>query len=227
VARRLNVLAGYGTVRSVRVPEVQEDLWIATRRGLRVLAAGDQVPLGRYERSGAVSAPPDMEGRPCEVNLPRAFAHELGVNRTFVRLAELARRDGGRLTVWRNEAESTHLFRDHGERWWIRPDGSGLIDAGVSSMPFLLEYDRGTLSRAQLRTKLRAYERYYHVDAWEEVFDRPPALLFVCADEPGGRGDAVIAAAASPVIPALVTRESGLATQRRPDNITVLGEWPR
>lgn len=206
VRRRLEILARYGLARSVRAPEVDADLWIARELGLHLLAAADGVPASRYREAGALTVPIDADERPGEVVLPRAFAHELGVNRAFVALAKTARRDGGRLALWRNEAESLHIF-GVGSAHRVRPDGSGVLELGGQALPFLLEYERGTLSRAQLRTKVLAYERYYQAAAWEEYFDREPVVLWVCADYRAARRVAAEAGVPSTVLPTVIVRE--------------------
>ena len=157
-----------------------------------------------------MKAPSDAEDQPGKVLLPRAFAHELGVNRAFVRLAETARRNGGRLAVWRNEAESTHVFHDHGDRWWVRPDGSGVMELNDGHTPFLLEYDRGTLSRSELRTKLVAYRRYYSAHAWEDYFDAEPLTLWVCSDYRAARRVLDVVRAVGSDCPAVVVEEQQL-----------------
>ncbi len=211
IERRLRGLVRRGVVRGVRVPDVDRDLWIATDEGLRVLAVADQVPASRYLKLGAVTIPREVEGRPGEVELPRAFLHELGVNGTFTALAGLARHRGGRLTVWRNEAESIHTFGEpRGYR--VRPDGSGVLELDRGRFPFLLEYDRGTLSRPQIRAKLLAYGRYYGADAWWEHFDGPPVTLWVCANYRAAQRVAREVSMFGGALPALVIRESELHT---------------
>jgi len=207
VRRRLEVLARDGLARSVRAPEVDADLWIATELGLHLLAAADGVTASRYREAGAVTVPIDADERPGEVVLPRAFAHELGVNRAFVALAKTARRDGGRLALWRNEADSLHIVGVGGAHR-VRPDGSGVLELGGQAVPFLLEYERGTLSRAQLRTKVLAYERYYQAAACEEYFDSQPVVLWVCTDYRAARRVAAEVSTSGAGLPSVIVQES-------------------
>lgn len=212
VCRRLTTLVRTGVARSAQIPDGDDDLWFATRFGLRVLAAANQVPLARFEQCGAVSAPfVADDGRPTVV-LPRALAHELGLRRVFVRLAEIARSRGGRLAVWRNEAESTHIFGDGSWRWWIRPDGSGVLDLDEARLPFILEYDRGTLSLPEIRGKLLSYARYYDAGAWWEYFEVQPVMLWICADYRAAQRVAREVSMFGGALPALVIQETELDT---------------
>ena len=160
---------------------------LLTSLGLRLLARRDGVPPGRYARSAGVSAPGSDPGSgPTLRGTAGAFrhrAHLLGVNRIFARLASDARGMGGRLTVCRNEAQSTRRFRHDGRAAWIRPDGSGVLALGGGHTPFLLEYDRGTLDSGDFAAKFGGYRRYFLAGAWRQDFDAEPLLLFVCADD--------------------------------------------
>jgi hypothetical protein len=129
------------------------------------------------------------------------------VNRVFERLAQDLQRAGGRLALRRNEAESTRRFRYEGGAAWIRPDGSGLLELDGERLPFLLEYDRGTLDGGDFAAKLGGYQRYFAGEAWRQDFDGAPTLLFVCADDRAEQRVARAVCAAAPDLPVLSTSE--------------------
>src|SRR5690606_1780972 len=91
--------------------------WLATETGTTPRALERQV--------GLTSAL--LDGDPAA---HRRFEHDLGVNATFVRLHVDARRADGLLALWRNEAESRCIFVDRGRRWWVKPDGAGILVVG-------------------------------------------------------------------------------------------------
>ncbi len=152
---------------------------LLTPLGLLLLARRDGVPEGHYALFAGVSAP-DPAGDAPSV---RHRAHQLGLNGVVARLAADARAAGGRLVVCRNEAQSTSRFRHEGRAAWIRPDGSGVVALGGGRVPFLLEYDRGTLDSGDFAAKFGGYARYYAARAWRRDFDAEPLLLFVCIDD--------------------------------------------
>ena len=146
--------------------------------GLRLLARREGVPPARYARFAGVSAP----GTGSPSGAVRHRAHQLGVNRVMAHLAADARAAGGRLSACRNEAQSARRFRHDGRAAWIRPDGSGVIAVGRGRVPFLLEYDRGTLDSGDFAAKFAGYRRYYTGRFWRHDWSAEPVLLFVCDD---------------------------------------------
>lgn len=163
--------------------ETRERRHVLTWPGMRYLAACARVADATFARHAGVTRAglrePSVPGR-----ILRHREHTLGVNRFFARLAKDARRAGWRLAEWRNEAESTRRFvTEDGGTSWIRPDGSGVLVRGAESVPFFLEYDRGTLDAGDYRAKFEGYRRYYAGREWEDDFPSAPLLLFVCADD--------------------------------------------
>ncbi len=160
---------------------------VLTPLGLRLLARRDGVPPARYARFAGVSAPRPNSGassvRGAEIGIIHHRAHLLGVNRVMAQFARDARRAGGRLAVCRNEAQSTRRFRYEGRAAWIRPDGSGVLVLDGGPLPFVLEYDRGTLDSGDFGAKFGGYRRYFAAEAWCNDFAAEPVLLFVCADD--------------------------------------------
>jgi hypothetical protein len=160
-----------------------EARYILTERGMRCLAERAGVPAAIFAKHAGIRYfDPRRHGCPEEVI--RFVEHTIGVNRFVVRLAVEARVRGGHLLDVRNEAESARRFMAReSRRSWIRPDASGVLVCDGEHLPFLLEYDRGTLDRGDYQAKLRGYRRYYGVRAWDEDFGREPCLLFVAADD--------------------------------------------
>ena len=155
--------------------------------GLRLLARRDAVPPARYARFAGVTAPQPGPGtrltRGAVTGIIHHRAHLLGVNRVMARFARDAQRAGGRLAVCRNEAQSTRRFGHNDRVAWIRPDGSGVVAFHGAYVPFLLEYDRGTLDSGDFAAKFGGYRRYFAAEAWRPDFVTEPVLLFVCADD--------------------------------------------
>ena len=160
---------------------------LLTPLGLRLLARRDAVPPARYARFAGISAPhPGPGTRPtprAAIGIIHHRKHVLGVNRVMARFARDAQRGGGRLAVCRNEAQSTRRFRHNDRAAWIRPDGSGVVELDGRQLPFLLEYDRGTLDSGDFAAKFGGYRRYFAAEAWRYDFAAEPVLLFVCADD--------------------------------------------
>ena len=182
--------------------------YVLTEEGMRFLAARAGVPPSTFGEHGAVTyvkeADPDHPARAV-----RHVQHTLGLNHFMVRLARDARGCGWRLAEWRNEAESTCRFVDaSGQPAWIRPDASGLISTGDERVPFLVEYDRGTLDAGNYRSKFEGYRRYYASEAWRAGYARQPALLFVCVDDRAAERVSSAVAPDEHGIPLLVTTES-------------------
>jgi hypothetical protein len=181
--------------------------YVLTEQGMRFLASRAGVPQSTFGKHGGVTYTREADRNQPE-HAVRQVEHTLGLNRFMVRLARDAHACGWLLAEWRNEAESTRRFTDQaGRAAWIRPDASGVIGGGEERVPFLVEYDRGTLDAGDYHGKLEGYRRYYEVKAWRMAFEREPLLLFVCADDRAERRvvDAVGAAAAD--TPILVTAE--------------------
>ena len=182
--------------------------FVITDVALQWLAARDGVPPRRYAKHGIVAARPDGDdatGTRLQ-GLLRHLDHSVSVNRAFARLAADARRAGLRLATWHNEAESTKRFRVDGRGYWIRPDGAGTLESPAEQFAFLLEYDRGTLSAAELRSKLRGYERYFAVREWEGALEEAPTVLFICTDD-RARDRVAAVLAELRAVPALLTSE--------------------
>ena len=181
--------------------------YVLTEQGMRFLAARAGVPPSTFGKHGAVTYVPEAEQEHPE-RAVRHVEHTLGLNRFMVRLARDARARGWKLAEWRNEAESTCRFVDAtGRAAWIRPDAAGVIDADGERVPFVLEYDRGTLDAGDFRGKFEGYRRFYARQAWRSRYAREPLLLFVCVDSRAESRVARALEAEAPELPALLTSE--------------------
>lgn len=74
-------------------------------------------------------------------------------------------------------------------------------------LPFLLEYDRGTLDRSAFASKLGGYRAYFAEEAWRRDFEFSPVVLFVCTDDQAEDRVAVAAHAGASGVPLLITSE--------------------
>jgi len=181
--------------------------YVLTEQGMRFLATRAGVPPSTFGKHGAVTYVPEAEQEHPERTV-RHVEHTLGLNRFMVHLARDARARGWRLAEWRNEAESTCRFIDGARQVaWIRPDASGMIDTGEEHLPFLVEFDRGTLDGGDYRGKFEGYRRYYACEAWRTAFTREPVLLFACVDDRAERRVTDALSAASTNAPIVVTVE--------------------
>jgi len=185
--------------------------YVLTEQGMRFLAARAGVPPSTFGEHGAVTYVKEADrGHP--ERAVRHVEHTLGLNRFVVQLARDARGRGWQLAEWRNEAESTCRFVDEsGRPAWIRPDASGLIGIGDECVPFLVEYDRGTLDASDYRGKFEGYRRYYASEVWRMSFAHEPVLLFVCTDDRAAKRVSSAVAPDVRGIPLLITTESRLA----------------
>jgi DNA-binding MarR family transcriptional regulator len=113
------------------------------------------------------------------------LTHTVEANRFF--LALNARRDAGRLAIWRSEGESRVTFPMTGRPRGgvLRPDGYGEWVVGSWRYPFFLEWDRHTDNPRKLRDKLQLYLKYYGYLQQAEAEQALPRLLFVAADSNG------------------------------------------
>jgi hypothetical protein len=82
------------------------------------------------------------------------LAHHVEVNEFFTRLAVEANAAGGALSEWYGERTCHHIFSGA-----VVPDGYGVLTLpGSTPLHFLLELDRGSEPRRQLRKKAEDYQ---------------------------------------------------------------------
>ncbi len=155
--------------------------YFLTHEGLRSFAAAEAVPLLRFAQHSVFSGETSARGRGGSRlrNLRRNLAHTVGVNVFFARLTRDARRAGHPAPHWWSEAEATQRFRHRDATYWIRPDGAGLYYLGDRRVPFLLEYDRGTMRRRDYLRKLAGIAAYFKGEHYEEFFGARPTVLVV------------------------------------------------
>jgi len=157
--------------------------YLLTEAGMQFLASRAGVVPSTFGEHASVTYVTEAHTED-PVRAVRHVEHTLGLNRFVVQLARDTRARAWHLAEWRNEAESACRFRDAtGGEAWIRPDGSVEVDTGEERLPFLIEYDRGTLDRGDYRSKLEGYRRYYTSEVWRMGFEREPVMLFVCVDD--------------------------------------------
>ncbi len=226
VERRLEGLVHCDVIRRYRYPVAagsndeqlpdhgtRANRYFLGRGGEQLLADRAGVPVALFREHGGIK--PRKRGPDGEPLFVRHVEHTTGVNRVVAQLARNARARGGRLVEMLGDAESAWPFVHSTDRYWIRPDGSGILRAGGLLTPFMLEYDRGTLDGGDFATKFEGYRRFYASQAWRERYDREPLLLFVCADTRAARRVSNAAKAASLALPMQITTELRLAEGER------------
>lgn len=175
----LTGLEAHGLSQRLYRPDSEEPTprYLLTSLGLRLLAARDGVPPRRYVRYGVIAAP-DRGGASQRLDtLVSQFAHTVGTNSFFVRLARDLRIQGGMLLRWLNASESTERFTYRGELRWLRPDGYAEFKLGGRVHGFFLELDRGTARHSdRLDEKFRNYAYYF---ATRRETDDPADLVIV------------------------------------------------
>lgn len=173
--------------------------YCCTHDALRCLAAADAVPPLRFGEHGVMAAETSANGRGGGRlrNLRRNLEHTVGVNVFFGRLARDARRAGHPLPQWWSEAEATQHFRHDERTYWIRPDGAGLCSLGARRVPFLFEYDRGTMRRRDYERKFVGIAAYFNSGSYEAFFGARPIVLVVAEHDRGEErfADAALSAA--------------------------------
>lgn len=174
--------------------------------GIRFLAGRAGVSPAALRASGGIKPRKRWAGD--QQHGVRHVEHTIGTNRFLAQMAADARARGGRLVEVRNDAESAWSFTDSRDRkYWIRPDASGIVELAGERIPFVLEYDRGTLDAGDFRGKLEGYRRFYARQAWRARYTREPLLLFVCVDDRAERRVVDAAHAASCALPLFATTE--------------------
>lgn len=226
VERRLEGLVRCDMIRRYRYPGAagsddeqlpdhgtRADRYFLGRGGEQLLADRAGVPVALFREHAGIK--PRKRGPDGEPLFVRHVEHTIGVNRAVAQLARNARARGGRLVEMRSDAESAWSFIHGSDRYWIRPDGSGILRAGGLLTPFMLEYDRGTLDGGDFTTKFEGYRRFYASHAWRERYNREPLLLFVCADTRAARRVSNAAKAASLALPMQITTDLRLTEGER------------
>lgn len=130
-------------------------------------------------------------------NLSADFlAHSIAVNDVMVLVSLACRRHGYRLEQWQGENEVkadydrvTVPSAAGREQMPVVPDSFLTILAYERRYPFFLELDRGTMTLARFKNKVRAYLAYYKSGAYEKRYGlRSIRLLTVVASRGQGGG---------------------------------------
>ena len=161
--------------------------------GLRLLSWRDRTQLHALRaRWGVV---PDDAGDPefgtCGLRLEggrlrqlaRQLRHTDGVHRFVSRLAEACRQsDDAALAEVLPAHRSERWFEIGGRHYGVRPDASGVIEAGRGYLPFLLEYEERATTPAATDSRLDPYRRYFDVVTRVEDWGRHPVVLVLFAE---------------------------------------------
>jgi len=186
-----------------------EARYVLTEKGIRFLAEHAGLSVGAFHERGGIN--PRKRWLDDQRGVARHVEHTTSTNRVLAQLAIDARASGGRLIEARNDAESAWSFTDtHDREHWIRPDASGIVELAGERIPFVLEYDRGTLDAGDFRGAFEGYRRFYRRQAWRERYVREPLLLFVCVDARAERRIVGAGKVAPRPLPLFVTTESRL-----------------
>lgn len=162
--------------------------YFCTHAGMRTLADAERIPPLRLAEYGVFAAETSARGRGGSRlrSLRRNLEHTIGVNVFFARLTADAHRLGHAMPHWWSEAEATQRFRHHDDRtYWVRPDAAGLYYLGEQRVPFMLEYDRGTMRRRDYLRKLAGITAYFEGAHYQAFFGARPAVLVVAELEAG------------------------------------------
>ena len=115
--------------------------------------------------------------------LARQLRHTDGVHRFVSRLAEACRQsDDAALVEVLPAHRSERWFEIGGTHYGVRPDASGVIDAGRGNVPFLLEYEERATTPAATSSRLDPYRRYFDVVTRVEDWGRHPVVLVLFAE---------------------------------------------
>ena len=115
--------------------------------------------------------------------LARQLRHTDGVHRFVSRLAEACRRsDDAALVEVLPAHRSERWFEVGGTHYGVRPDASGVIDAGGGYLSFLLEYEERATTPAATSARLDPYRRYFDVVTRVEDWGRHPVVLVLFAE---------------------------------------------
>ena len=190
-----------------------------TPEGLAIVAAQQGLSLPAAVRyNGLAGGGPDHPVG-ARRSLARNLAHTRGVNNLFAGLYHtaraLARVAGGDAVVeWQSAAACA---RRH-----VRPDGYGIYRRRGEMYGFFLEYDRGTMSAADLREKFAAYHEYLASRRYEEDYVGFPTVLVVGRDNATEERVARVVRAVAVgrlSLPVLLTCEWRLADPRNPHGL--------
>ncbi|HEU5348080.1 MAG TPA: replication-relaxation family protein, partial [Ktedonobacterales bacterium] len=129
----------------------------------------------------------------------RHAAHDAGVFHFFALLARAAanenRQHSGedlryyahahRMNWWEVGSLAERRYRYRGSWHNLRPDGVGLYQAGRTRFRFWLEWDQGSMNRANLTRKFATYATYLTSGEWRETPDRVVPHLVVVVQSLG------------------------------------------
>ncbi len=199
----LRGLARLGLLAEYRRPQEPARFYL-TALGVQLLAAASGMEPSLYVRyrrwpakfrqgrrrksGGSDRATTRKRGRELDVGiLVRHLQHTRDVRAFMVSLAGAARhyrslRFDHALMVW-DESECRRYYRVSGEPRALIPDSGGVYRIGRDSFEFLLEIDRGTMSRRKLARKFDSYYSFRQTGEYLRGGTRLPQLLVIVPDE--------------------------------------------
>ena len=110
-----------------------------------------------------------------------AVRHLAGVYNFFAHLHLAARAQGHQVRWWETGSRCERRYRDHGSWHNLRPDAAMEYVAGERRLQAWLEWDEGTMTRANLGPKLDAYETFISTLQWSKERTRILPVLLVVA----------------------------------------------
>ena len=213
VQRYLRELCQRGCVTTWKPPEGAELRWYLAPRGLRLLAATQQVALLRV---GKYTAPP---GGGDKVLLPpglellqRYSSHLAGVYGFLAALHQSAHAQGHQVLWWETGSMCERSYRFEGVLHNLRPDAEFAYQSAEQCMRAWLEWDGGTMSRRDLAIKMHAYEQYIRSREWaHEGAKTLPRVLCVVPEK--GQEERVMQAARSALAQTALIMHTTTATR--------------
>jgi hypothetical protein len=169
-----------------------------TPAGLALLTAGVGLP-SMAEQVRFAPARTDGHGRQRVSRLLARYAREVamltrtpehtaGIYTFFAQLHRAAQLEHAAgcecvVTCWETGSACARQYREADGWHAIRPDGACEVIAAGRRLRFWLEWDRGTMSRRDLRAKFAAYTHYVRSHEWHTDGNAPlPMLLVVTPD---------------------------------------------
>jgi DNA-binding MarR family transcriptional regulator len=184
IERYLGTLYKKGCVVPIGTSRVQH--WRLSERGLRFIAAKQHVHIQRIATLEECDKGTMLVQKGLD-DLLRHVEHTSGIYGFFASLAQAATKErtqghDHRLLWWETGSACEHRYRDH-DRWHnLRPDAFAEYQVGERRVRFWLEWDRGTMSTADLATKCTTYARYVASREWFKQEATMPFLLVVTPD---------------------------------------------
>ncbi|HEX6482841.1 MAG TPA: replication-relaxation family protein [Ktedonobacteraceae bacterium] len=159
--------------------------WHLCRRGLRLIAETNQMPIRNLTVTSDDEADNDTSTMVLrgEAWLVQHIRHTAGIYGFFARLAQASRQEPDQeLCWWETGAACERRYRV-GEQWYnLRPDALAEYMSGPGQIRFWLEWDRGTMNGRDLAIKFTSYAHYVASREWAREDSMLPFLFCVAPD---------------------------------------------